>query len=244
MADSRLLRQFELVTPPTAPGHLARLKDVIDYVARKVKNPVRVVETANIVGTYESTDKTITQTTAAEFVIDGITLALGDRVLVAGQTDKTQNGIYVVTTLGVTSGAAGVLTRSEDFDENADIVSNVRVPVSEGDDNKDSTWVLTTDGTITLDSSNLVFAKDSAGAFAHIVQQVFTLVGDDSTSEFTFSHNWDTLDVTHELYDSDGVTVFAQFTRTSVNDVKVTLGQPLATGDDLKLVVRGWVEPV
>jgi hypothetical protein len=66
------------------------------------------VLSANFVGTYAN--KVLTQTTPAEIVIDGVTLALADRVLLIGQTDKTQNGIYTVTTLGVTSGAAGVCT--------------------------------------------------------------------------------------------------------------------------------------
>jgi len=45
--------------------------------------------------------------------VDGVTLAVGDRVLVKDQTTASENGIYVVDTVG--TGANGAWSRVEDF---------------------------------------------------------------------------------------------------------------------------------
>ena len=241
MSGIKTYTQFDMRVPPTEEHHLVRLDDMLRYVAGKIKNPVRAALNTNFAATYDGTGKTLTQSVPAAVVIDGVTLVVGERVLFAGQTDKTQNGIYVMTTAGVTSSVAAVFTRAADFDEASDIISNVKIPVSEGTANHDSTCVLTTDTLpIVLDSTNLDFARDS-GSLTHVEQLTFTLVGDNATEAFTFSHNLNTLNVTHELYDANGETVVAQFQRTSVNDVKVTLGEALAVGDDLTLVVRAQV---
>ena len=86
--------------------------------------------------------------------IDNVTLATGDRVLVKDQTDSSQNGIYVV----VASGTAG---RAGDFDENAEVTGGAFTFVEEGDTNADSGWVMTEDGTITVDTSDINFAQFS-----------------------------------------------------------------------------------
>jgi len=244
MSGIKTYTQFDLNAAPTEEHHVVRLDDMIRYVSGKIKNPVRAVLNTNFDAAYNGTAKTLTQTTPDVLTVDGVTLAAGDRVLIAGQTDKTQNGIYVLTTLGAAGTTAAVLTRAADFDDSPDIISNVKIPVSEGTANHDSTWGLTTDTIpIVLDSTNLEFARDS-GMLARVVELTFTLAGDDATSVFTFSHNLDTKHVTHELYNLAGETVNAQFQRLSVNDAKVILGSPLETGDDLTLIIRAQVNPV
>ena len=63
--------------------------------------------------------------------IDGVTLAAGDRLLVAGQASSYQNGIYTVTSAGSGS-STWVLTRATDHDEAADMVAGVSVFVAGG----------------------------------------------------------------------------------------------------------------
>jgi hypothetical protein len=240
MAGKKFYTQIDMKAPATEETHLVPLGQMIEYVAGKVKNPVRVVLSTNFAGTYDGTGKTLTQATPAEIVVDGVTLAIGDRVLLTGQTDKTQNGIYTVTTLGVTAGAAGVITRAADWDETSDIVQHVKVPVAEGAANADSTYVLTTDPPYALDSGNIEFARDS-GDLSKVVQLEFDIVGDASTVNFTFSHNLNTRDVTAELYDvTSGETVEALVTRASVNDISVTFGAAPAVGEDYRLLLRAW----
>lgn len=79
-----------------------------------VKDPVRVATQTNI---------TVSGPGAS---IDGVTMATGDRVLLAGQTTGTQNGIYLY------QGAASAMTRSADADEAGDIADGTLVAVAEG----------------------------------------------------------------------------------------------------------------
>ena len=68
--------------------------------------------------------------------IDGLALAAGDRVLVKDQTLPQQNGIYVAS--------GGAWTRSADT-----LQTNLTVSVTYGQTTHDTTWVITTTGTIT-----------------------------------------------------------------------------------------------
>lgn len=79
-----------------------------------VKDPVRVASQANI---------TISSPGAS---IDGVSLSSGDRVLLAGQSTGTQNGIYLW------NGAASAMTRATDADATGEIQDGTLVAVSEG----------------------------------------------------------------------------------------------------------------
>jgi hypothetical protein len=86
--------------------------------------------------------------------IDGVTLATGDRVLVKNQTSGAENGIYVVV-------ASGAASRAVDANSDADVTAGMFTFVEEGTVNADSGWVLTTNDTITLDSTSLSFTQFS-----------------------------------------------------------------------------------
>ncbi|GKU79280.1 pyocin knob domain-containing protein [Paenibacillus sp. L3-i20] len=105
---------------------------------RDAKDAVRVATTANI-------------TLSATQTVDGIVLAVGDRVLVKNQTTAAQNGIYAV--------AAGVWLRAADSDIAAKVTPGMTTRVLDGTVNKLSTWQLTTAGTITLNTTALVFSQ-------------------------------------------------------------------------------------
>ena len=126
-----------LFATPTQDEHIVNKKYVDMAISRKVKDPVVAVLGSNLDSTYNSTDKTLTQTNPDILVIDGITVAAGNRILIAGQTDATQNGIYVVEVEG-TSSTSAILKRSEDFDESSDIYMNTMIPVQQGIQNADS----------------------------------------------------------------------------------------------------------
>jgi hypothetical protein len=65
---------------------------------------------------------------------DGVTLATDDDILLAGQTDKTENGPY---TVGATAGST---ERHTSFDENADFAPGYLWQVREGDVYARSEW--------------------------------------------------------------------------------------------------------
>lgn len=84
-------------------------------------------------------------------VIDGVTLATGDRILLKNQTAPAENGIYTVN-------ASGAPTRAADADSSADLLG-ASVFVSEGTANGNTLWVMTTDGPITVGTTGLVWSQ-------------------------------------------------------------------------------------
>lgn len=134
-----------LATPTNATD--AATKGYVDSTAigLDVKLSVRVATTANIdlTADLENGD-----------VLDGVTLATGNRVLVKNQTDETQNGIYVVA-------ASGAASRSEDANSDAEVTAGLFTFVEEGTLNGNTGFVLTSDNPITLGSTNLVFSQFS-----------------------------------------------------------------------------------
>jgi hypothetical protein len=111
------------------------------------KQSTRVVTTTNI-----------TLSGGAPSLVDGVTLSLGDRVLVTGQTTGTQNGLYYVTTLG--SGANGTWARTSDGNENGEIEAGMIVMVTEGVIYADTQWKLITDDPIIINTTALTFTQN------------------------------------------------------------------------------------
>lgn len=139
--------------PATGTGGLeAATKNYVDAVATglSIKDAVRVATTAN---------GTLSTAFANGSTIDGITLATGDRILLKNQTTQSDNGIYVVN-------ASGAPTRAADADNTPgiEVRTGMMCFVTEGTANGGTQWVLTTPGTITIGSSNLVFVQFGGGA--------------------------------------------------------------------------------
>jgi trimeric autotransporter adhesin len=133
--------------------------------------PVRVESPINLNATYDNgTDgvgATLTNAgTQAALVIDGITMVVADRVLVYEQTDQTQNGVYVVTSVG--SGSTNwVLTRSDDTDtyvtDSPDGLSEGSTFfVQQGATGAGETYTCNTPGTIVFGTTNITFAQVSS----------------------------------------------------------------------------------
>jgi hypothetical protein len=106
---------------------------------------------------------TLTEVGTGALVVDGQNPSIGQRVLIKNQADQTQNGIYNVTATG--SGIASyILTRSTDYNTSNDIYSGTTVPILVGGAaNGDTQWTMSTTGTITVGTSNIVFIETSFG---------------------------------------------------------------------------------
>ena len=143
-------------------------KAYVDAVANglDVKASVRVATTANLSATYNNGNGTLTAGSNGAISIDGVSLNADDRVLVKDQTTATQNGFYKVTTVG-SGGAAFVLTRTPDADAASELTGGAFTFVEEGTANADNGYVLTTNGTPTLGTTNITFEQFSgAGQIA------------------------------------------------------------------------------
>lgn len=131
-----------------------------------VKQSVRLATNAAL-SSYSHSSGVLTASANGGLVIDGATLSdpadVGIRVLVKNETsgNAPYNGIYTVTAVGDGSNP-WVLTRATDADSNTEVTPGLFVFVEQGTAWADSGWVLTTDGAITLGSTNLTFVQFSA----------------------------------------------------------------------------------
>lgn len=241
MANNKILNVTTMYPKvPTSKEEIVNKEYVDNAVSKRVKEPVRVVLSTNFDGSYDSSDMTLTQTTPAEVVIDGVSLNLKDRVLLSGQTDNTQNGIYVLTTLGVTSGDQAVLTRAEDFNKSELITPNVSIPVMEGTENSDVTWQLVNNTQPTLDTDSLVFAKLKGSQGINKYTGTFT--GDGVEKEYTITHGLGTKDIivktTHATTGEEWIFGIDKASQTD-NTIKLVGNTVLEPSDTFNVVVMG-----
>jgi Phage tail repeat like len=198
-------------------------------------------------------------------VVDGVTLATGDRILVKNQSNGTQNGIYVVKVTGAPD-------RSTDADTAAEITASFAVFVEEGTYNADSGWTLTNDGPVTIGTTALVFtqftglgqitagsgltktgntlnvgagtgiianADDIAIDTTVVVRKFAASVGNGAATSFVLTHSFNTRDVTVTVYDAATYAeVFTDTAHSTVNTVTVTFAEAPTT-DQYRVVIHG-----
>lgn len=163
--------------------------------------------------------------------IDGITLSVGDRVLIKAQTVGSENGIYIW------NGAAVAMTRSLDASTSAELEQAV-ISVEEGTsagtswrqsvvnfviDSDDVTWLQfgAAVGAASETSSGVAEiatqAETDAGtddqriitplklnAWANKTRRAQAAIGDGSSTQFDVNHNFATRDVVVQVYQASG----------------------------------------
>jgi len=133
-------------------------------------------------------------------VIDGVTLATGDRVLVKAQTDASENGIYVTA-------ASGAASRALDFDEPLEMSGGDFVFVLGGTLYDNTGWVKTSGDVVTVGTDDLEFTQFSgagsvtAGTNLEVSGTQISLAADPTLVDATIT----TLDVTNLVF-PDGTT--------------------------------------
>ena len=135
---------------PTADTDAAN-KGYVDSVAQGLDPKASVVAATTTAGTLATSF-------ADSQVIDGVTLATGNRILIKDQADATENGIYVVA-------ASGAPTRSTDMDNGTEFPGAFTF-VEQGTVNADTGWTCTNNSPVTLGSTNITFTQFSgAGTY-------------------------------------------------------------------------------
>jgi len=150
---------------PTASAHAAS-KAYVDSVAAGMNwhASVKAATTTTIGSTYNNGTAGVGATLASAsngvLGIDGVTLAVGNRILLKDQTDAKQNGIYVVTTLGSGS-STWLITRASDSDNSitGQVSAGDAVYVQGGTTNINQAFIETTDGTGT--NGAIIIGTDS-----------------------------------------------------------------------------------
>lgn len=134
------------VGAPTSANDAAR-KAYVDGVAQglTLKDSVRAAPTTNI-DLASATDPN---------PADGVTLNDGDRVLLKEQTSAVENGIYDA----VTATDPTTWVRSADADEDSEVASGMFTFVEEGTTNGGSSFIVTTDDPITVDTTAITFSQ-------------------------------------------------------------------------------------
>jgi hypothetical protein len=103
----------------------------------QVMQAARVVQTSNLAGSYSNgptnngVGATLTKTSAGALTIDSVAVENGDRVLLVGQTNGNENGLYIVINAGSAS-VAWVLQRTNDCQCAEQLVLGYFVPVYAG----------------------------------------------------------------------------------------------------------------
>lgn len=134
------------VGSPSAGTDAANKQYVDNLVAGlSYKDEVRAATTAN---------GTLATAYANGSVIDGITLATNDRILIKDQTTQTENGLYKVN-------ASGAPTRTTDADSTAEL-NNATVYVTSGTVNGGREYTQSTQNP-TIGTSNIVFVQKTTG---------------------------------------------------------------------------------
>ena len=231
--DGTTLTQIRAAAPSNSAD--VATKSYVDATKEglDVKDSVRVATTANI---------TIASDLNVGDTIDGVTLADGDRVLVKDQSSGSENGIYV---------AGATPARASDFDEDSEVTAGAFFFVEEGSVNADSGFVVSTDGTITVDSTSIAFTQFSgtgqivAGDGLAKSGSTLSVNVDDSTLEISS----DTLQIKSTYAGQTSITTLGTITTgtwngstiavanggtgaTSAADARTNLG--LAIGSDVQ----------
>ena len=150
------------VTDPSGAQDAAT-KAYVDATANglDVKDSAKLATTAALSAcTYNNGNGTLTADANGALSVDGVAVAVNDRILVKNQASAVQNGLYKVTATG-SGGAAFVLTRTPDADAASEITGGAFVFVESGTANADNGYVFTHDGTPTLGSTNITVSQFS-----------------------------------------------------------------------------------
>lgn len=88
---------------------------------------------------------------SAPSTIDGVTLAVTNRILLKDQSSNLQNGIWVF------NGTGSALTRAIDFDNNTDHIGGAVANVEEGTVNADKAFVCTSNEPVVVGTDPIIF---------------------------------------------------------------------------------------
>lgn len=190
---------------------------VMGALGYATKSACRVASTAALTVVYANgaagVGATLTNAGAmAALTLDGVAVAVSDRVLIWNQASPLQNGIYTVTTVG--SGAVNwVLTRATDYDQAAEIAQGQILLVNQGTLYTGKAFQQVAPAPFTMGTSDIVFE------LFNTAQSVF---------------NWNTITAA-----SAQMTVNNGYFPNNVGVVTLTLPTTSIVGDEIAVSGQG-----
>ena len=165
-------------------------------------------------------------------VIDGVTLATGDRILIKNQTDATANGIYVVA-------ASGAPTRSTDMNAPAEFPGAFTF-VEQGTTNADTGYVCTNNAVV-VGTTEITFAQFS-GAGSYVAGNGLTLTGNSFSINTTVTADLSTAQtLTNKTLTSPPITT-PTVTGLTLNDSSIVFEGSSADDHETTLTVTNPTE--
>jgi hypothetical protein len=226
-------------TQPNAATDIVNKTYVDALVASGVHfhQPVQVESPTALVAVYNQPNgagngigATLTNSGAnVSLVIDGVSVANTNRVLVYTQANAVHNGVYVVSDIG-SNATSWVLTRSDDtntygFDSPEALSEGSTFFVQEGDTGSGETYTCNTPGVITFGTSNITFTQISSA-------QIYSAGTGLSLNNTTFSIS--NTAVTAGTYGDAGnvstITVNAQGQLTNAVNTAIVIPSSSVTG--------------
>lgn len=144
------------VTDPTGDQDAVNLRTLTSQIVALVssRRAVRLVTVAAL-PSYTRSTNTLTATANGALSVDGVSVAVGDRILNRHGTGADR-GIFTVTATG-SGGAPYVLDRATDADAAGDLATGQIVNVTAGGTRTGAAYFLSTTGTITLNTTTLTY---------------------------------------------------------------------------------------
>jgi len=169
LSGGTLTGALTLSGAPTSDLHAAT-KQYVDGLAAGINfhQPVAAATAGNLAGTYNNGTNGVGATITASAngsigTIDGVSVSVGNRILLRAQTDAKQNGIYTITAVG-SAGAPWVVTRATDADNSpaGELANGDFTFVTSGSTNGSKGFILSTTGTITIGTTEVTYAQFNA----------------------------------------------------------------------------------
>jgi hypothetical protein len=156
-------------------------------------------------------------------IVDGVTLAEGDRVLVKSQTNAAQNGIYIVQ-------SSGAALRASDFNEPQEVDGGDFIFVTGGSLYDNTGWVQTTTNVVTIGTDPITFTQFSgagtytAGNGLELTGTIFSIDTDTTVDLST------TQTLTNKTIDAGNNTI-SNIPNASLDNSSITInGESVALG--------------
>lgn len=236
VSNSRIINVLNPVDATDAAN-----KQYVDDVAQGLKILPQAIafSNSNLSATYNNgtagVGATLTASANGVFpTIDGVTLALNENVILNGQTNKAENGSYILTTAG-SAGTPWVLTRAPFIDQASEMEGSFEF-VTSGTEFGNTGWVLTSlTEPVVVGTTDLTWVQFSgagtyiAGVGLDLTGNTFKVLVDNSSIE---------IDVDTLRVKAGGITndmLAGSIANSKLVNSKIVIQDALGITDDISL---------